>query len=78
MKLNEHGSRGHPLAKPGMRAGRRVYEVRPNALLAILVDYLFHFPVVVLKPGFNQRNLAASLFFRKEFARNKDQDYLAE
>ena len=78
MKLNEHGSRDHPLAESGMRGGRQVYEVGPNALLAILVDSIFRCALVVLRPGQKQRNRPRSLFFRKEFGRNKEQDYLAE
>ena len=51
-----------------------MFEARPNALLAILLDCVFHCPVVVLKPGLKQRDLPASLFFRKEFEKYKEHD----
>ena len=49
-----------------------MHEVVPIDLLAILVDRLFHCPVVVLKPGLKQRNLPASLFLRKEFGKHRE------
>jgi len=61
-----------------MRARRQVYEGRPNALLTILVDRLFHCPLVVLRPGMKQRNPPRSLFFRKELAADKEQHHLAD
>lgn len=55
-----------------------MYESRPDALLTILVDRLFHCLLVVLRPGAKQRNPPRSLFFRKEFAADKEHDHLAE
>jgi hypothetical protein len=57
-----------------MWASRHMHEVVPIALLAILVDRLFHCPVVVLKARLNPRNPRASLFFRKEFEIREEQD----
>jgi hypothetical protein len=57
-----------------MWASRHLHEVMPIALLAILVDRLFHCPVLVLKPAVDQRNPWASLFFRKEFEIREEQD----
>lgn len=74
VKPNEHAPSDIPLARPETWACRPMHEVRPNALLTILVDYLFHFPVVVLEPGLKQRNLRTSLFFRKEFEKHKEHD----
>ena len=51
-----------------------MHGVRPNALPTVLVDRLFHCPVVLLNPVFERRNLRTSLFFRKEFEKHLEQD----
>jgi hypothetical protein len=51
-----------------------MFEVGPNALPTVLVDRVFHCPVVGLKPGLKRRDLRTSLSFRKEFEKHKGHD----
>ena len=48
----------------------------PDDLLAVLVDRVFHCPVVAVKLGGSKNQLRASLLFRKEFETGKEHDQI--